>query len=125
MYVVGETTSASAVTDTGIWELVLPDTYVVGNNVPVTINASVTGAGTLTAASTTIKLDAYTEINGVETPLTVSATQQIVAAGSNLVFTITGTGLTPGAHILLEVTMTVTSASGSNTGHINSVAIQG
>lgn len=125
LYVVGETTSASAVTDTAIFELNLPDTYVAGSNVPVTVNASVAGAGTLTAASTTITLHAYTEINGVETALTVSAAQQIVAAGSNLVFTVTGTGLTPGAHILLEVIMLVTSSAGANTGHINSVSIQG
>jgi hypothetical protein len=125
LYIAGETTSASAVTDTALFELVLPDTYVAGSNIPVTVNASVSGAGTLTAASTTMTLNAYTEVNGVETALTVSAAQQIVAAGSNMTFTITGTGLTPGAHIVLTCVMLVTSSSGSNTGHINSVAVQG
>jgi len=125
LYIAGETTTASAVTDTALFETRLPDTYVAGSSIPVTINASVAGAGTLTAASTTITLHAYTEINGVETALTVSAAQQIVAAGSDLTFTITGTGLTPGAHIMLECIMLVTSSAGSNTGHINSVSIQG
>lgn len=125
LYIAGETTSASAVTDTALFELNLPDTYVAGSNIPVVVNASVAGAGTLTAVSTTMTLSAYTEINGVETALTVSAAQQIVAAGSDLTFTVTGTGLTPGAHIMMKLVMLVTSSAGSNTGHINSVSIQG
>jgi hypothetical protein len=122
---VGETTSSSAKTDKALWDFDLPDTYVASANVPVTVNANYTGAGTITGASTTLTVAAYAEINGVETALTVTAAQQFTGAPANYVFTITGTSLTPGAHIAIEITMLVTSASGSNTGQINSVAIQG
>lgn len=125
MYIEGEAASGVAATDSGLFELNLPDTYVAGSNVPVIVNASISGTGTFTAASTTVTMAAYTEINGVETALTVSAAQQIIAAGSNLAFTITGTGLTPGAHIVLEFTMTVDSVTGPINGRINSISIQG
>jgi hypothetical protein len=120
-----ETTSASAVTDKGLWELNLPDSYVAGANVAVTVGAIVTGAGTLTGASTTLTLAAYTEVGGVETALVVSAAQQFGKTAGNYVFTITGTGLTPGAHIALELIALVTSASGANTGVINSISYGG
>jgi hypothetical protein len=125
MYLAGETTSASAVTDKAVFETNLPDTYITGSNIPVVVHASVSGAGTLNAGSTTMTVVAYTEVNGVETALPVSAAQQIVAAGSTLTFTVTGTGLVPGQHIVIELVMLVTSSSGANTGHINSVAFQG
>lgn len=119
---VGEATSSSAKTDKVIFEFNVPDTYIAGTSIPVTVNASVSGSGTLTAASTTITLAAYSETDGVETALTVSAAQQIVAAGSNLVFSVTPiAAVAPGRRIVLELTMLVTSASGANTGTINAV----
>lgn len=120
---VGEATSASAKTNKAFWEFNLPSTYIAGSNIPVKINAIVTGSGTLTGASTTIAVAAYTETNGVEAALTVSAAQQFDKTGENLTFTITGTGLTPGQHVAVEVTMLVTSASGANTGQLNSISI--
>jgi hypothetical protein len=118
----GEATSSNAKTDKAFWETNLPSTYIAGANIALSVNSSITGTGTLTGASCTITAAAYTEVNGVETALTVSAAQQIVPAGSTLIFTITGTGLTPGAHISIELTMLITSASGANTGQINSVS---
>jgi hypothetical protein len=105
-----------------MFEFDLPDSYVSGSDIPVIVNASVSGAGTLTGASTTMTLAAYTELNGVEAALAVSAAQQIVAAGSDLTFTVTGTGLVPGQHVVIECVLLVTSSSGANTGAINSVA---
>lgn len=119
---VGEATSGSAKTNKAFFETNLPDTYIANANIPVTINASIGGTGTLTAASCTMTLTAYSEVNGVETALTVSSAGTIVAAGSNLPFTITGTGLAPGAHIGIEATMLITSSSGANTGTINTVS---
>lgn len=124
LQLVGEATSASAKTNKAFWEFDLPQTYVAGADIPVIVNAIVTGSGTLTAASTTITVAAYTEINGVEAALTVSAAQQFDKTGETLTFTITGTGLVPYQHIAIEITMLVTSASGANTGTLNSVAIQ-
>jgi hypothetical protein len=121
----GEATSGSAKTDKAIWERNLPDTYVPNANIALVVNCNYTGAGTVTAGSTTMTVAAYTEVNGVETALTVSAAQQIPAAAGNLTFTITGTGLTPGARVMFELVMLVTSSSGANTGHVNSVSFTG
>lgn len=123
LQLVGEATSSSAKTDKALWLFSLPNTYVAGSNIPVTVNCIVTGSGTLTGASTTITVAAYTEVGGVETALTVSAAQQFDKTGETLTFTITGTGLAPYANLALELTMLVTSASGANVGAINSVAI--
>jgi len=122
LVLVGEATSANAKTDKAMFEFDLPDTYVANANIPVTVNCNYSGAGTVTAASTTMTVSAYTEANGVETALTVSAAQQIPSTAADLVFTITGTGLAAGAHLVIELTMLVTSSSGANTGQVNSVA---
>lgn len=121
----GETASSGAATDKAMWELNLPSTYVPGANIPVIVNANYTGAGTPTAATTTITVTAYTEVNGVEAALTVSAAQQFTGVAANYTFTITGTGLVVGSHIVIEVTMLVTNAASTNVGHINSVAYNG
>lgn len=119
---VGEATSSSAKTDKVMFEYNMPDTYIAGNPITVTVNASIAGSGTLTGASTTMTLAAYSETNGVEAALTVSAAQPIVAAGSDLVFTVTpSAAISAGRRIVLELTMLITSASGANTGAINSV----
>lgn len=117
----GEVTSSNAKTDKATWFVTMPATYVPASNFTVSVNASVTGSGTLTGASTTITCNVYTEVAGVETLLTVTAAQQMVPAGSTLVFTVTGTGVTNGSQLAIELVMLVTSASGANTGTINSV----
>jgi len=123
LVLVGEATSASAKTNKALWELNLPSTYVAGANISVLVNAIVTGSGTLTAASTTITVAAYTEINGIEAALTVSAAQQFDKTGEALTFTVTGTGLVPGQHIAVEVTVLVTTSAGACTGQLNSIAL--
>lgn len=125
MYLVGETTSASAVTDKAFFEFTLPESYVAGSNIPVTVNAVVLGTGTLNTAATTMTVAAYTETNGVEAALTVSAAQLIPATtAADLSFTITGTNLVPGQHVAIELSMLVTSTAGANTGHLQSVSYQ-
>lgn len=121
----GEVTSGNAKTDKVIFEINLADSYQAGANIPVVVNCNYTGGGTITAGSTTMTVAAYTETNGVEAALTVSAAQQMAATAGNLTFTITGTSLVPGQHVVVELVMLVTSASGGNTGHINSVGVQG
>jgi hypothetical protein len=121
----GEATSgASAKTDKALFEFDLPDTYVAGANIAVTVNCNYSGT-VVTTASTTMTVAAYSEINGVEAALPVTAAQLIPATAGNLVFTVTGTGLTPGAHVALELVMLVTSGSGAVTGQINAVSFGG
>lgn len=124
LQLIGEATSSNAKTDYAMWEFSLPDSYVAAANIPVTINAIVTGAGTLNAGSTTITLAAYTEVNGVETAITVSAAQAFTKTGGDLVFTITGTGLAPSQRLVFEITMLVTTSAGACTGYINKISYQ-
>ena len=123
LVLVGEATSASAVTDKAIWEFDLPDTYVPGAAIPVVVNAAITGTGTLTAASCTMTVTAFLEVNGVETALTVTGGSiQITPAGADMSWSVAGTGLSPGNRLVLEAAMLVTSASGSNTGRVGRVS---
>ena len=119
----GEATSgAAAKTDQALWELNLADSYVAGSNILLTVNCNTVGT-VITAASTTMTPTAYVESDGVENQLTVSAAQQIPATATDLIFTITGTGLTPGMSIVVVLTMLVTTSSGAAHGVINSVAL--
>jgi hypothetical protein len=121
----GEATSASAKTDKAMWEFNLPDTYNAGAAIPVDVNCAISGSGTLTAASCTMSVAAYSEVNGVETALTVTGgAQQIVAAGGDLLWSVAGTGMAPGSHVALELTQIITTATGANTGVVNSVSYQ-
>jgi len=119
----GEATSgAAAKTDQALWELNLPDSYVTGSNIALTVNCNTSGT-VITTASTTMTPTAYSESDGNETALVVSAAQQIPAAATDLVFTITGTGLAPGMSIVIVLTMLVTTSSGAAHGVVNSVAL--
>ena len=123
LVLLGEATSSSAKTDKGFFEFNLPDTYnSAATSFPVVVDAAVLGTGTLTQASTTLSVAAYTEINGVETALTVSAAQTLNAVQQAYTFTVTSTGLLPGAHMGLEVVGLVTSASGANTLELASIS---
>lgn len=121
----GEATSSSAKTDKVIFETNLGSTYIPGANLPIIVNGNYATTGTVTAASTTFTVAAYTEIAGVETALTVSAAQQFTATAANYTFTVTGaaSGLVVGSHIVVEVVMLVTTSAGAATGQINSVAL--
>lgn len=120
-----ETASSGAVTDKVIFEFNLASTYIAGANIPVIVNANYTGAGTITAASTTITAQLYSETNGVEAAITTSAAQQFTGTATNYTFTVTGTGLVPGQHVMLELVVLVTNSASTNVGHVNSVAYQG
>jgi len=119
----GVATSSSAVTTKFLFETDVASTYVAGSAIPVVVNANYTGSGTITAASTTLTLNAYTEVGGVETAITgITAAQQFNSTPANYTFNIPSTaGLVPGQHIALELVMLVTTASGANTGQLNAI----
>jgi hypothetical protein len=128
----GETANTggtAAQTDKVAWEFNLPDTYVAGANLAFVINASIAGAScAITAGSTTLTPTLYTEVNGVEAAATggITGATQFGKTAANYTFTVVGTGLTPGAHVVFEVVMLVT-ASGANNcnGQINAVSYTG
>lgn len=125
LFLSGEATSSSAKTDKVIFETNLASTYIASANLPVVVNCNYTGSGTVTAASTVMTVAAYLEAAGVETALTVSAAQQFTGTATNYTFTITGasSGMVVGSHIVVELTMLVTTSAGATTGQINSVAL--
>lgn len=122
---VGEATSSNGKTDKALWELNVADSYVPGQAIPIVVNANYTGSGTVTAASTTLTVNAYTEAGGVETAISgITAAQQFSGTATNYTFTIPGAaGLTPGSHIVVEIVMLVTTSAGALTGQINSLAL--
>jgi|GEM_PF-3519093 len=122
---VGAATSASAVTTKAMWEVTIAPTYVAASTLPVIVNANYTGAGTVTAASTTLTLTAYTEVGGVETAITgITAAQQFTGTAANYTFNIpSSAALAPNQHIVVEVTMLVTTSAGAATGQINGVSV--
>lgn len=125
MTLVGEATSASAKTDKAYLEIAVPDSFVAGSALPVTVNANYTGSGTVTAASTTVALAAYTEAGGVESAIAgITAAQQITGTPTDYVFTIpAAAALVPGQRVLLEVTLVVTTSAGAATGQVNNMAV--
>lgn len=122
---IGAATSSSAVTTKAMWEVNVASTYVAGTAIPVIVNANYTGSGTITGASTTLSVAAYTEVGGVETAIAgITAAQDFTGTAANYTFNIpSSAALTPGQHIAIEVTMLVTTSSGANTGQINSVGV--
>jgi len=120
---VGEVTSSNAKTDKATFLINLPGSYVAGSNFTVAVNCLAAGTGTLTAVSTTMTCNVYTEIAGVEALLTVSAAQPILITPSTLTFTVTGVaGMVAGSQVAIEFAMLITTSSGGNTGTINSVS---
>lgn len=123
LLLVGEATSANSKTDGAMWQTNLPASYVAGADIPVTVNAAIAGTGTLTANSCLMAVAAYTEVNGVETALTVSAAGTINPAGGDMSFTITGTGLQPGSQLAIQTNGTIVSSSGANTLQVRGVSL--
>jgi hypothetical protein len=122
---VGAATSASAVTTKAMWETNVASTYQSGTAIPIVVNGNYTGSGTVTAASTTFSVAAYTEVGGVETAISgVTAAQQFTGTPANYTFNIPSTaGLVPGQHIAIEVTMLVTTSANAATGQINAIGV--
>ena len=125
MYLTGVATSGTTPATTKmLWEFNLPSTYVAGAAIPVKVNCVVPVATDVTAGSTTMTVAAYSESSsGVETALTVSAAQQIpLTTAGTLTFSVTGTGLTPGARVALELNALVTTTTGgASSMQVNSV----
>lgn len=124
-----ETTTANAKTDKALWEIVLPTTYIAGSAITFSVDANYSGAGTITAASTSINAAFYTESDaGVEAAVTMTGGAQTLtssAAVYSWVLTAasaTAASLVAGSRVSFETTMVITASAGNNTGQINSVA---
>jgi len=122
-FLVSESANNNTKTDDAIFEYVLPAWYKAGQNITVTTNCSITGAGTL--STKTVQVKAYRAANdGTEGANLGPAAQAMTAAGADVAHTITGTTLNPGDKVTfeLETVLTETASSGM-VANINSVRI--
>ena len=110
----GEAAKGNTKTDTVYFEHVLPNSYVEGQNITVTVNAALTGTGT--AGTHTLTGHAYLLANNgtMSTDLVTTAAANITAAGADMSFTIPGATLVPGARVLIGVTTAVQETGGAN-----------
>lgn len=112
--------SSNAVTNKVLWQLNLPATYVAGANINVVCNVNYSATGTVTAATTTVGVAAYTETNGTEAAIAgITAAQQFTATATNYTFVVPGTGLVVGQPLTFEITELVTTSAGAATGVLN------
>jgi hypothetical protein len=119
----GESTNANSKTDVALIDYVVPSNYVAGQNLTLTVNAQSQGAGTNTVR--TVNANAYAVANnGTQgADLINVAAKTITGAAADYVFTIVGTGLVPGSHLLLKLTTVITTSAGANNALINSVRV--
>ena len=119
-----ESANNSTKTDVALLEFVLPANYKAGTNITATVNASITGAGTLTTKTAQIK--AYrTASDGTQgADIGPGSATAMTAAGADVPFTITGTTLNPGDKLALSLTTILTeTASSGMVANINSVRL--
>lgn len=122
----GENAKSNTKTDTALAEIVLPPTYVAGQNLTCTANAQVAGSGT--PGTDTVKVDGYVSANaGTEgATLNQTAAQTISSTAADYAFTLTGSALLPGSDLDIKVTSVSQEVSGSNLIYnlVNSVRCQ-
>lgn len=119
-----ESANNNTKTDVALIEYVIPDTYIAGTNLTVTVNASITGSGTLTTKTAEIK--AYkTAADGTQgSNISATGATAMTAAGADIAYTITGTTLSPGDKVVLSLTVILTeTASSGMVANINSIRV--
>ena len=122
-FMVSEAANNNTKTDDAICEYVLPPNYVAGQNITVTVNASITGSGTLSTKTANIK--AYLNANnGTQGSNLGPGASAITAAGADIAFVIAGSGLAPGNKLTFELETVLTETASSNmVANINSVRV--
>jgi hypothetical protein len=119
----GEAAQGNTKTDTVAFEFVLPATYVAGNSLTITVNASYSGSGT--AGTKTVAAAAYLEAAAgtMGSTLVATSAQTITTSNAAYAFTVAGSTLAPGSRVLITVTtvMQETGGSASLTAQLTSV----
>lgn len=125
MVLLSEAANSNTKTDTAGVEIVLPASYVAGQNVTVTASTQYTlGSGTV--GTHTLAGAAYlTADNGTQgSTLIATSAQSVPSAAGNVTFTITGTSLVPGSRLWLTFTLVIQDTGGSNiTAQVNSIKL--
>jgi len=117
-----ETANANTKTDIASIEFTLPQTYAAGQDITLNVNAKV--SGTLTTKTIAADARKVSDAGAHGSNLIATAAQVMGTTAADLTFTITGTTLSPGDRIALQLTMVITEgASANQTGTINSVRL--
>jgi hypothetical protein len=124
-YLVSEAANSNTKTDVAAFEVILSDTYVAGTALNVIANANyVIGAGTLTTKTLAVAAYLVHDDDTESSTLETTAAQTITGSAADYTYAVTGTTLTPGARLVLTLTMALTETAGSNvTGRVNSVRL--
>lgn len=108
-------TALSDATDAACWEFTLPDSYIAGRDLTVTVNARYVGTGNANGAKS-VTVDAYSlsDTTGTHTALTVSAPLNMTNSAADMVFSVSGTGLSPGVRVILKIAARLTEGGSMN-----------
>lgn len=121
----GEAAQGNTKTDTVAWEIVLPSTYVAGQNLTITVNAAYSGSGT--AGTKTVAAHAYLTANdGTQgSDLVTTSATTISATKTAYAFTVPAAGLAAGARLVITIVgvMQETGGSATLTLAVNSVTV--
>lgn len=112
---VGEAAESNTKTDDALFEFRIPDNYVAGANLTATVNAAITGTGT--PGTKTVQVKAYAKANAgtLGSNIGPGAAVAVTPAGADVAFTITGTNLTPGQMLVLELESVLQETGGTAT----------
>lgn len=116
--------STGPLTDTAVYEFIMPRTYVAATDFNVVINANTNGAGTF--STKTVAAGAYKLANaGTEgATLIATAAQAVTGTAADYTFVVTGATLSPGDRVMFSVVSVLTETGGvASTIKINSVRL--
>jgi hypothetical protein len=124
-FLITEAANSSTKTDTVLFDVVLPASYVAGQNITITANVQyVLGSGTI--GTHTVTFHAYrTAKDGTQgADLVATGAVSVPATATDVTSVITGTTLLPGDRLALTAVMVIQDSGGSNiTGQLNSVRL--
>lgn len=119
---ISEVAQSNTKTDIAFIELVLPSSYIAGQDINLNVNAIV--SGTLTTKTIAAAASKCSDAGAHGSNLIATAAQAMGTTAGDLAFVITGATLSPGDRVALQLTMVITEgAAATQTGKINSVRL--
>lgn len=125
LYLIGANASSSTVTANVLWEVTLPNDYVAGRDLTLTVNAYASGGGTL-GATKTLTLTAYkiTDTTAAQGSNLGPSAATLTTSAADYALAITGATLSTGDRVLLRLSAIVQeTAAGSLAARINSLKL--
>jgi hypothetical protein len=121
----GEAATGATKTDAALVEMVLPATYVAGNNLTITVNANYSGSGVAGTATVAAAAYAVADAGTQSATLVTTAAQAITTTNAAYAFTVNGATLTAGMRLMVKLTtvMQETGGTSSLTAQITAASI--